>query len=101
MARPTPRPRSYASDAVRVKAGRAQGLDAVVVGAPAEHQPVAQLEGPGHLVDPRFAAILLPPPEPPDQRHGGAAAGRLVLVELLELDCLLHPARRPRGPDPR
>src|SRR6186997_1565777 len=80
----------------------AQGLLPVPVRAPAEDLLVAELEGPRDLVHPRLAAVLGPVPAPPDQRHRPpAAALEPFLVELLQLDRLLHPARLPRRPDPR
>src|SRR5215203_2625040 len=76
-----------------------QRLLAVLVRPPAEDLAVAQLEGPGHLVDPGDAFVLFPVPVTQDQRHGAAAAALgPVLVELLQLDRLLDTARRP---DPR
>src|SRR4051812_26098403 len=78
-----------------------QGLFSVLVRAPASNAPIAEPEQPRHLVDPRLAAVL-PAPATPDQRHGAAATPlKSFLVELLQLDRLLHPARLPRRPDPR
>src|SRR3954453_9697324 len=104
MPRPAPRLRSYApagSDAVRIEAGGPQRLGAVLEGAPAQYPPRTQLEDPGHRVDARLRAVLLPGPAAPDQRHRGPAARGLVLIELVELDRLLHPAGRARRPQPR
>src|SRR5215203_718371 len=62
----------------------AQRLLAVVVWPPAADLVVAQLEGPGHRVDPRLAGVLFPVPETADQRHRPAAAALgPVLVERL------------------
>src|SRR4051812_15136699 len=79
-----------------------QRLLAILVGAPAEDLVVAQLERPGHFLGARFAAVLFPPPAAPDQGDGAAAAPlQPFLVELLQLNRLLHAARLPRRPDPR
>src|SRR5215218_2901832 len=81
------------------EAAQPQRLSAVLVGAPAEDLVVAQLEGPGHLVDPGDAFVLLPVPMAQDQRDGAAAATLgPVLVELLQLDRLLDTAGSPRRP---
>src|SRR4051794_23900701 len=79
-----------------------QSLFAVRVRAPARDLAVPQLEEPGHLIDPRLAAVLFPAPATPDQRHGPAATPlQPFLVELLQLDRLLHPTRLPGRPEPR
>ena len=84
------------------EAAGAQRLGAVLVGPPAAHPAVAQLEDPGHLVLAGGAAVLVPVPGAADQRHRAAAAAlQAFLVELLELDRLLHAAGLPRRPHPR
>src|SRR5258706_9889658 len=60
---------------------------------------MAQLERPGHLVLAGEAAVLFPVPAADDQGHGPPSpALGVVLVELLELDRLLDPARCPGSP---
>ncbi len=79
-----------------------QAASPVLERPPAANPVVVQLEEPGHLVLPGRRAVLVPAPDPPDQRQRPAATGLgVVLVELLQLDRLLHPTRRPRRPQPR
>src|SRR5262249_52871415 len=80
----------------------AQRRVAVVVRAPAEDLAFAQLEAPGHLIDAGERIVLRPAPSPSDQRHGLPSAPlEPFLVELLELDRLLHATWLPRRPNPR
>src|ERR1700733_435925 len=85
------------------EAGYPEGLGAVHERPPGADPPFAQLEGPGHLVLAReLAFVVVPVPAAHDQRHRPPAAGRApVLVELLEVDRLLHPTTLARGPEPR
>src|SRR4051794_34508737 len=50
-----------------------QGLFGFLVRAPAQVLATPQLKDPGHLIDPRLAAVLFPAPATADQRHGAAA----------------------------
>src|SRR4051794_7386485 len=82
--------------------GLAQCLLAVLIGPPLANPALAQRKAPGHLFGDRLLAALFPVPATHDQcNRATAPALHLVLVELHQLDLLLHPTRRPRGPLPR
>src|SRR6187549_3653495 len=90
------------TESVLAEVRGAHRLGAVLEGTPAAHPVVAQLEEPGHLVLAGGRAVFVPVPVASDQRHCRASAALgPVLVELLQLDRLLHPARGPRRPEPR
>ena len=74
-----------------------QRRSTVLERSPASDQVAAQLEEPSHLVLPRRGAILVPMPDPPDQRDRPVG----VLVQLVQLDRLLHPTGSAGRPQPR
>src|SRR5207344_1592974 len=80
---------------------RPPGRLALLERPPAAYAVLVQLEEPGHLVDAGARAVLLPAPDPPDQRQRPSrAALGVVLVDLLDLDRLLHAPGRTRRPQP-
>src|SRR6188472_1494088 len=81
---------------------RPPGPLAILKRPPAANPVLAQLEQPAHLFLARRRAVLVPAPDPLDQRQRvSPTALGVILEQLLQLDCLLHPAGRASRPKTR